>query len=244
MLYQLEKPPLLYKYPEANPSTWLNIVEEMLTNKDFYTKIWHLMNILNMHPPFVQDFTPNEVFIEKIKSDKSIARSLKDRLYPKRSKVIIEKIEENSWIRKREEKARQKENELKSSKSKQISGVMAKALGIKDKPHGVIEANNTDALLARIESEYEEHSDSNQQFSIIDKIIEVEWKRNRKGLGEETVELIKKLKNTIEDKNHAYKESKAKLVDLKKKFQKYGQGVNHTEDMNDQSHSTQHLSQL
>jgi len=52
MEISLEKPPLLYKYPAPTKATILNIVNSMLKNPDFYIKICHLMNIMDLPIPF------------------------------------------------------------------------------------------------------------------------------------------------------------------------------------------------
>jgi len=48
--------PILYEYPPANQRTVLNIANACLQNQKFYIKVCHLMNLLNLDPPFEEDF--------------------------------------------------------------------------------------------------------------------------------------------------------------------------------------------
>lgn len=53
----------MYKYPDANPKTVKNIALLMLKNERFYIKVCHLMNLLNIEPPFEEDYLTSEKFI-------------------------------------------------------------------------------------------------------------------------------------------------------------------------------------
>jgi hypothetical protein len=50
--YSFKKPPLLYKYPEANSLTVKNIALELIKNESFYIKVCHIMNLMCLPPPF------------------------------------------------------------------------------------------------------------------------------------------------------------------------------------------------
>lgn len=58
------RPPILYKYPDANPKTVKNIATQMLTNERLYIKVCHLMNLLSLEPPFQEDFLATETFLK------------------------------------------------------------------------------------------------------------------------------------------------------------------------------------
>lgn len=47
-----QKPPLLYKYPAPTKDVILNINNTILKNPEFYIKICHLMNIMDLPIPF------------------------------------------------------------------------------------------------------------------------------------------------------------------------------------------------
>ena len=251
--YELEMPPLLYKYPEANPKTWLNIAQEMIKDREFFVKVCHLMNMMNMHPPFVQDFTSSASFLEKVSEDKQVMQSLaKSKSFQQRANTIIERISDQNNSKKRDLKSQFKESQEltkysddKRSKNSQKSGIAANVFVRREIPILFTDINNnTDALLAKIESELDEHSDSNIPNNIIDQIIETETKSNKRLFDSKTVELFKMLRNTIKDKTSECKQNKARLVDLKKKFQKYGQGTNRSEDFNENTNSMASMKQL
>ena len=58
------RPPILYKYPDANPKTVKNIATQLLTNERLYIKVCHLMNLLSLEPPFQEDFLATETFLK------------------------------------------------------------------------------------------------------------------------------------------------------------------------------------
>ena len=47
-----EKPPLLYKYPAPTKHTISNINNTILKNPEFYIKLCHLMNLMDLPVPF------------------------------------------------------------------------------------------------------------------------------------------------------------------------------------------------
>jgi U11/U12 small nuclear ribonucleoprotein SNRNP65 len=50
-------PPLIYNYPPANVRTVVKIAIELLRNPAFYIKVCHIMNLLNIDPPFQSDIS-------------------------------------------------------------------------------------------------------------------------------------------------------------------------------------------
>ncbi|RWS29891.1 RNA-binding protein 40-like protein [Leptotrombidium deliense] len=62
-------PILKYKYPKANKATVTNIANALLRNSKFYTQVLHLMNKMNLPPPF------EEVGRESRKDDKVISET-------------------------------------------------------------------------------------------------------------------------------------------------------------------------
>lgn len=58
----LDKPPphLLYSYPEATPSIVRRIGQELKRNIAFYTQVLHLMNRMNLKPPFTDSAQSTE----------------------------------------------------------------------------------------------------------------------------------------------------------------------------------------
>ena len=54
------KPILLYQYPKANLSTVCNIAKLMMKNELFYFKVCHIMNYMNLSPPFINESFKNE----------------------------------------------------------------------------------------------------------------------------------------------------------------------------------------
>jgi len=76
---KLQKIPILYKYPEANINTVVNIGIQLLKNPCFYIKVCHLMNLLCLEPPFDEHFSKismqNADRVLKSKISESIGKS-------------------------------------------------------------------------------------------------------------------------------------------------------------------------
>lgn len=62
--YQPPPVHLSYKYPDATPKIFINIIHAMYTYKPFYTQIIHLMNKMCLETPFQENNTAFEFFKE------------------------------------------------------------------------------------------------------------------------------------------------------------------------------------
>jgi len=111
----LERPPLLYKYPDANPSTCLNIAQELMQNKKLFTKVCHLMNIMNLHPPFIQDLRCSPSSAEETQRDREALKGLISIYHKARTEGDAHHSENGVLTKKREIKDDRKKQEAARS---------------------------------------------------------------------------------------------------------------------------------